>query len=206
MIVDLRDYTLVPGARVKLVERFEGLFLDEQERLGARILGAFCDADDPDRFVWLRGCADLPARRRILTAFYAEGEMWKQHRDEVNSWFIDTDNVLLLRASAEWAAPASGESRVGMYSHLCDRPLSGDEIAGLGRDVADAIAAAGGRSLVTFATDPAENNYPAHPIRTGEHGLVWFASFAAGAPARLDLPATIVAQRRLVPTARSRMR
>jgi hypothetical protein len=81
MIVDLRDYTLVPGKLDLLIERFENLFMGEQERLGAQMLGAFRDADDPDRFVWLRGCADLAARQRILTAFYEGGEMWKQHRD-----------------------------------------------------------------------------------------------------------------------------
>ena len=47
-------------------------------------------------------------------------------------------------------------------------------------------------------------NYPHHAIRTGETGLVWFASFAAGADCELDVAR--VAERRLLPTARSWLR
>ncbi len=64
------------------------------------------------------------------------------------------------------------------------------------------VAAAGGRLLATLATDPSPNNFPRHPIREGEHGLVWLATFA-GSP---DLELDGVAQRRLLPTAGSRLR
>ena len=200
MIIDIRDYRLAPGKRDQLIERCESLFFPEQERLGAKFVGSFRDADDPDRFVFLRAMPDLDTRLRVLTAFYAEGEMWRTHRDEVNSWLADTDDVLLVRPVSEWAAPATGPSVVGMYSYIRREPLA--DPAPLERDVAAAVAAAGGRLLVTFATDPAENNYPLHPIRTGEHGLTWFATFAVYRP--LDL--STVAQRRLLPTAQSRLR
>src|SRR5882724_1518171 len=118
MIVDLRDYTLAPGTRDKLVERFERLFMDEQERLGARMLGAFCDLDRPERFVFLRGCPDFPERKRILTEFYERGAMWQEHKGEVNSWLVDNDNVLFLRPVSEFGPPATGPSVVGMYTHV----------------------------------------------------------------------------------------
>jgi hypothetical protein len=51
-------------------------------------------------------------------------------------------------------------------------------------------------------TDPAENNYPQHAIRTGEHGLVWLATFQHYRPLAL----TSVEQRRLIPAPRSRLR
>jgi hypothetical protein len=202
MIVDLRDYTLLPAKRALLVERFEALFMTEQERLGARMLGSFLDADDPNRFVWLRGCADLETRRRVLTAFYAEGAMWKEHRTEVNDWFVDTDNVLLLRPIGELAAPSTAGSTVGMYTHLAPAPLTTSTVTELDRTVGAGIAAAGGRLLGTFATDPVENNYPNHPIRTGEHGLVWFATYETYKPVEV----ASLQQRRLIPTTRSRMR
>jgi hypothetical protein len=203
MIVDLRDYTIRATARDALIERCERLFFPEQERLGATILGSFRDAEDPTRLVWLRAAPDLATRQRVLTAFYAEGEMWRAHRDEVNGWIVDSDNVLLLRPLSEWAAPAPGPSVVGMYTHVERRPLGAAEAAALDERVAAAIAAAGGRPLVTLVTDPAENNYPKHPIRTGEHGLVWFASFAAWRPLAEDVP---VERRRLLPSPSSRMR
>ena len=202
MIVDLRDYTLLPDKRAALVERFEKLFMDEQERLGARMLGSFIDADDPNRFVWLRGCADLETRKRVLTAFYADGPMWKHHRTEVNSWFVDTDNVLLVQPVGELAPPAVGDSTVGMYTHVGPAPLTAAAATGLRRAVEADIAAAGGRLLATFATDPVDNNYPNHPIRTGEHGLIWFATFEKYKP----LAIASLLQRRLIPTPRSRMR
>jgi hypothetical protein len=202
MIVDIRDYTMVPGGRAKLIERFERLFMDEQERLGAKVLGVFIDADDDSRAIWLRAMPDMDTRQRVLTAFYSDGTMWKQHRDEANTWFVDTDNVLLVRPVGEIAAPATTDSTVGMYTHVGRTPLAADASAKLRREVGDAIAAAGGRLLATFETDPVDNNYPKHAIRTGEHGLVWFATFAAYKPLAL----TSVQQRRLIPTKRSRMR
>ena len=202
MIVDIRDYTMVPGGRAKLIERFERLFMDEQERLGAKMLGVFVDADDDSRAVWLRAMPDMATRQRVLTAFYSDGTMWKHNREEANTWFVDTDNVLLVRPLGELAAPATADSTIGMYTHVRPQPLPGETSAKLQHDVEAAIADAGGRLLATFATDPVDNNYPKHPIRTGEHGLVWFATFSAYKP----LAIAHVEQRRLIPTARSRMR
>ncbi len=202
MIVDLRDYTLAPGTREQLVDRFERLFMDAQEQLGATMLGAFRDADLPDRFVFLRACPDLPARQRILTEYYERGAQWQANKAEVNSWIVDSDNVLLTRPISELAPPATGASAVAMVQRLEHRPLTADETAAASREVTRAITTAGGRLLATFATDPAENNYPRHPIRTGEHGLIWFATF----PELPMIALPVVLLRRLLPIARSRMR
>lgn len=207
MIVDLRDYTMVPGGRAKLIERFERIFMDEQERLGATILGLFLDADDDCKAIWLRAMPDLDTRKRVLTEFYSDGEMWKANRAEVNTWFVDTDNVLLVHPIGELAAPAHGDTTVGLYTHLGREPLSADAKATLSRDMATAITDAGARLLATFELDDAANNYPNHAIREGEHGLVWFASFGAHPYKALAIDASRqVSQRRLIPAARSRMR
>ena len=204
MIIDLRDYTTSPGARDRLIERCEALFFPEQERLGATLVGSFRDADDPDRFVWLRGMPDLATRQRVLTEFYSDGEMWKANRDEVNTWIADSDNVLLVRPTSDLAPSATGTSIVGMYAHVEPVPLSPATIAQLNDEVSTAIAVSGGRLLVTLATDPSENNYPRHPIRSGEFGLVWFATFEPDRYRPLGLRSVEV--RRLLPTPRSRMR
>jgi hypothetical protein len=202
MIVDLRDYTTTPDRRDQLVERCESLFFPEQERLGARFLGVFRDASDPQRYVFLRAMPDLATRQRILTAFYSDGELWRVHREEVNGWLVDSDNVLLVRPLAELAPPATGPSVVAMLAHVGREAMSPEHAATLRQAVDAAVTAAGGRVLATFATDPAENNYPRHPIRTGEHGLVWFATFAERQP--MSLPA--ITTRWLLPTPGSRMR
>ena len=65
-VVELRQYTLKPGARDTLVEIFEAEFVESQEELGTAIGGLFHDRDDPDRFVWMRGFASMEARKDAL--------------------------------------------------------------------------------------------------------------------------------------------
>ncbi|MEQ1569762.1 MAG: NIPSNAP family protein [Myxococcota bacterium] len=176
MIVDLRDYRTRPGCRDALISCCEETLFPEQRRLGATFLGLFREPDDPDRFVWLRGMADAESRARVLTAFYTEGDLWRARRAEVNRWIADSSDVLLVRPLAEHH-PSRGPRAVVMVRHLEPTPLSGDAAAELRRRVTESVCAAGGAVVATFATDPMRNNYPRHPIRVGEHGLVWFASF-----------------------------
>jgi hypothetical protein len=202
VIVDLRDYTVRAEHRDQLVARCEQLLFPEQERLGARFVGAFRDADDATRVVWLRAMPDLETRRAVLTAFYVDGPMWQAHRDEVNGWLVDTDDVLLVRPVGELQAPATGPAIVAMLSCVRRDPHGRERAAAREPAVAAAITAAGGRPLVTFETDPAANNFPRHPIREGEHGRVWFATLPRRAALRIDGVDT----RWLVPTSTSRMR
>jgi NIPSNAP len=95
-VVELRQYTTHPGTRDTLVRVFEQHLIEDQERCGMRVLGQFRDLGDPDRFVWLRGFADMAARTRALEAFYS-GPVWLKHRDEANATMIDHTNVLLLK-------------------------------------------------------------------------------------------------------------
>ncbi len=65
-VVDLRQYTLHPGQRDALIDVFDEHFVEGQEAAGMHIVGQFRDLDDPDRFVWIRGFADLPTRAEAL--------------------------------------------------------------------------------------------------------------------------------------------
>jgi hypothetical protein len=96
-IVELRQYTLVPGGRDTLISIFDANFVDTQEAVGATIVGQFRDLDRDDRFVWLREFPSMPDRQAALTAFYG-GPAWKEHRDAANATMIDSDNVLLMRS------------------------------------------------------------------------------------------------------------
>src|SRR6266700_2753328 len=102
-VVELRQYTLKPGMRDVLIDLFEQEFIETQEATGIVVIGQFRDMDNPDRFVWLRGFADMPTRAQALQEFYG-GPVWKAHREAANATMIDSDNVLLLRP----ALPASG--------------------------------------------------------------------------------------------------
>lgn len=95
-IVELRRYTLHPGQRDTLIELFDREFVETQETAGMRVIGQFRDLDDANRFVWLRGFADMAARAAGLDAFYG-GPVWQTHRDAANATMVDSDDVLLLR-------------------------------------------------------------------------------------------------------------
>ena len=206
MIIDLRDYTLKSNTRDQFVERCERIIFPEQKRLGANILGTFHDANNPNRIVWLRAMPDLAERKRIMTAFYSKGVVWKANRKVVNSWIVDSDNVLLVKPIESWPisdimTPSTDASIVAMYTCLRNEPFTVDRELD---DVSGAVSELGGRLLVKLVTDPCENNYPLHPIRTGEFGFVLFASFDPKLYQPLGFSSVV--ERKLIPTEQSGLR
>jgi hypothetical protein len=97
-LVELRRYTLHPGTRESLIDLFDRELVETQEAVGMAVLAQFRDLADPDALVWLRGFADMDARRRGLEAFYG-GPVWAEHAAAANATMIDSDDVLLLRAT-----------------------------------------------------------------------------------------------------------
>ncbi|MBI3714575.1 MAG: NIPSNAP family protein [Betaproteobacteria bacterium] len=188
-VLELRQYTLHPGKRDVLIELFEREFLESQEALGMRVVGQFRDAIDPDRFVWLRGFRDMPARGEALAAFYG-GPVWQAHRNTANPTMIDASNVLLLRplkegygfaADSERAAVGTKvppASRIAATVYLLRSPVDDALVRLFENEMKPALAAAGAMPIATFQTEYAANNFPRLPIREGEHALVWFARFA----------------------------
>jgi hypothetical protein len=115
-----------------------------------------------------------------LTSFYG-GSVWKAHRDEANATMIDSDNVLLLRlADPRFPFPARLDSPV------------------LDLTVYEADGWNGNAAMPLLRTEPAENTYPALPVRVGENVIVSFGSE--------PLPLTVQQRLRLEPTAKSMLR
>jgi NIPSNAP len=83
-VVELRRYTLHPGALDVFAALFERELVEPQEAVGMSVLGWFRDLDDPVAFVWVRGFDDMPSRAEALTAFYG-GPVWAAHRDAANA-------------------------------------------------------------------------------------------------------------------------
>ncbi|MDT7537260.1 MAG: hypothetical protein QOI82_845 [Actinomycetota bacterium] len=151
MIVELRQYTLVPGMRDVLVELFDREFVESQEELGMRILGTFRDLDRDDRFVWLRAFDDMATRLAGLTAFYS-GPVWKQHGPLANTTMVAVDDVLLLRPVGELTLPASRDAG-GPSSELVISVHDGAFLPELDP----------GLGLLETETSP--NDFPALPVR-----------------------------------------
>jgi NIPSNAP len=194
-VVELRQYTLHEGRRDVLIDLFEREFVESQEALGITLIGQFRDLDDPNRFVWLRGFADMAARGEALPAFYG-GPAWRASREQANATMVDSDNVLLLRPSSEecgFPAPAGprppGGRTTGAQSMIMatlyyrDQPFDAAFSDFFDRSVRPAVTAAGAAPLACLQTEHAENNFPALPVRTGENVFAWFTRFAGPAEA-----------------------
>ncbi|NUS38501.1 MAG: NIPSNAP family protein [Lysobacter sp.] len=187
-VVELRDYTLHPGQRDVLVALFERAFIESQEALGMQVLGHFRDLDDPDRFVWFRGFADMAARGEALPAFYRHGEAWRTHRDAANATMRDSDNVLLLREAwpGSGFAPAAPRPPAGttpaaacivVVTHALAQPADAEMREFFRTSVQPLARVHGARPLATFVTERATNNFPALPVREGEHVVVSVSAF-----------------------------
>src|SRR4051794_33692688 len=169
-VIELRRYTLHPGQRDVLIDLFEREFIEPQEAAGMRVLGTFRDLDDPDRFIWLRGFADMATRAQGLGDFYF-GPVWQRHRAAANATIVDSDDVLLLRPAtvadsfaralsprAPVGAPAPG--RAGLFTvttcALCEAPTPA-LVETFERLVRPAWTDAGGELLACLVTETSAN-------------------------------------------------
>ena len=176
-VLELRQYTIRSGMRERLPALFRDRFAAAQEAVGARILGTFFDLDDPDRFVWLRGYADMAARGRALPAFYGS-DVWKEHRAAANAAIVDSDNALLLHAlpGAAFAGPvpADGVLRASV------RSLSGVDASAFAgwfdERVVPLITGCGAGVAARYVSEREPNNFAALPVR-GDDVFVWFSRF-----------------------------
>lgn len=182
-VVELRQYTLRGGRRDELITLFDREFVESQEALGVRVIGQFRDLDDADRFVWLRGFANMDERRGALEAFYG-GPVWQAHRQAANATMLDSDNVLLLKPagpeSGFEAPPRDPARRPGVITaaiHYLDDAHRADFAAYFEAHVRPLIEADGAPVIAAFETETAENTFPRLPVRAGERVFVWFSRF-----------------------------
>ena len=207
-VIELRDYTLHPGRRDELIALFEREFIEAQEAEGMRVIAQFRDLDRPDHFVWLRGFADMTARRHALEGFYGNA-VWAAHRTAANATMIDSDNVRLLRpAKPSWALATPAAPRAhhdaddaGPTSPtLFVLTLCALQVAPyhafrrwFEREALPLLREAGAMPIAVFETEPALNDYPRLPVRTDEQVFAWLArvpSAAAWAQAEQRLAAS----------------
>ena len=195
-VVELRQYALRSGQRDVLIDLFDREFVESQEATGMAIVGQFRDLDDPDRFVWIRGFASMPARAQTLASFYG-GPVWKAHSAQANATMIDTDNVLLLRpvtARSGFPAPAAARLPAGhapaapscilVTLYYRDQPFDQAFADFFDRQARPALIETGATPLACLQTEHAENTFPGLPVRTGENVFVWLARFLSPAHLR----------------------
>ncbi|MGJ7915910.1 NIPSNAP family protein [Massilia sp. LXY-6] len=187
-IVELRQYTMVPGKRDELISLFEERFIESQEATGMRIAATFRDLADPDRFVWVRGFTDMQTRHDALTAFYY-GPVWQAYREQANATLADNDNVLLLHPAFAGSGfvldglvrPAVGAAAGGRLVTVTIYYLREDALPGFvaafRRDLAPLLERSGARLLAQYVSDSSKNTFARLPVREKEHVFVSFAAF-----------------------------
>lgn len=184
-VVDLRQYTTHPGRRDELADVFDEFFVESQEAEGMHIVGQFYDLDRPDRFVWIRGFADLETRARALPAFYY-GPVWKQYGARANATMLDSDNALLVRPLTIGPGypvpgglrPPAGATDVPatvVTGSVYHRASLDDGLPKLFDEVVEPVLRdTGAEPVVRYESLVAENNFPALPLRD-ELVFAWFA-------------------------------
>jgi quinol monooxygenase YgiN len=179
-VLELRQYTLHPGRRDELVELFDRELVETQEAVGAQVLGQFRDLDDEDRFVWLRGFADMETRGRALPAFYG-GPAWREHGPAAAATMVDTTDVLLLRpvTALDLAGCSRGGPTTLVTVTICHLPPGGEEafLDYFKSDVSPMLTATGAEPLTVLRTLRAENNFPALPFHENANVVAWVTSY-----------------------------
>jgi hypothetical protein len=207
-IIELRQYTMVPGRRNDFVEIFDREFVETQEALGIEVVGQFVDLDRADRYVWMRRFPDMESRRLSLEAFYS-GPAWERHKDAANATMTEWHDVLLLKpAPGSMDLQLDPDARSGTDGNAAARPLSiviwdvePEDLAGFSAS----FGAAHPGAKLALVTEASENTYPRLPIRDDASAFVAvFPSLANGPP---DVAGRAPAQvLNLAPTRRSLLR
>jgi hypothetical protein len=179
-MIELRNYRLRDGATGDFIRYFEEHFLVSQREEGMHVLGQFAVVGEPDRFVWIRGFADMGARLRGLSGFY-EGPFWQARRTEANAMMRDSDHVHLLRPLGPSAAltgglsledrasepPGAVPSHTGLVAVDFYRAAPGalDRLVErFDQHVRPALFAEGHRVLGHFVAELTPNDYPRLPV------------------------------------------
>ena len=191
-VVELRQYTMLPGKRDSLIDLFERHFIESQEATGIALPGQFRVVEDPNRFFWLQGFQSMSGRLAAFNKFY-RGAAWKTNREQANTAFLDTDNVLLLHPTGPgsgFAKPARPRPPIGAVGKgsgiavMTIYDLSG-KAAAFDRVFEDQIRpvvqADGADVIATLVTDRSRNNFSALPVRADANVFIWFACFRSPA-------------------------
>lgn len=191
-VVELRQYTALPGKRDDLIRLYEERFIESQEAAGISLPGQFRVTSNPNQFDWLQGFRSMSARLKGFNAFY-QGSAWRTYRARVNEELLENGNVLLLQpAHAGSGFPDSGTPRPPIGSTAAPHGVVVATIYYLGANssarfdryfeqtIRPVVTRYGARVLATFVTDHSPNNFPKLPVRGDVDVFLWFACYASG--------------------------
>ena len=181
--IEFRRYSIKPGARQHFAQYFESYFPEAFEQQGAIVEGSFFERKKQNGFTWIRGFHTMDARAVLNAAFYY-GPLWREHRELMNSFIDDSDNVLLLRPltpdrgiivlpPVDPVTEAGGAAGVVVAQIFALKPDGVEAFAKAAEPVFAAYRASGAREAGVLVTLDAKNNFPQLPVRTDGPFLIW---------------------------------
>lgn len=182
-VYEFRRYTIKAGERQHFALYFDTFFPDAFEQQGAIVAGSFLERAKQNGFTWIRGFHTMDARAVLNGAFYY-GPLWKEHRQRVNEFIDDSDNVMLLRPltpdreililpAVDPVTEAGGAQGVVVAQIFTVKPDSVEAFAKAAEPAFAAYRASGARESGVLVTLDSKNNFPQLPVRTDGPFLVW---------------------------------
>jgi hypothetical protein len=186
-LFELRSYAMASGQRDALNTMFEEHFLDAYETAGARILGVFHDARDPDRWVWIRAFPDPTTRARALKGFYSS-DAWLSLRGPANRTIRSSSDAILLAPRfgdfEDLQAPQRSRGRLPLSVFGCARGFlkkrEDQELAAgfVQSEAWPVLEELGASPVALFVKSEEPNLYPRARLRSG-NAVVWLLKFSS---------------------------
>ena len=92
MIVELRQYTALPGQRQNWVDYMEDVIIPFQREKGMTIVASFVASEDEDTYIWIRTFSSEEERKRLYAAVYDTPEWENEMAPRVHQ-MLDRDQI-----------------------------------------------------------------------------------------------------------------
>jgi hypothetical protein len=187
-LVELRNYTLVPGAADEFAAYFERHFVVAQAELGMDVVGRFTVPGDDARFVWIRRFLQPSNRGEALRAFYT-GPVWAELGPRANELMVDHTDVHLLaphRSAPTFpAADRTGREGSTVVAAVYELDPAADAGDALGDDTTAAMTAAAAvdaevTELGRLVTAHVANDFPRLPVHEDRTVALWLLADESG--------------------------
>ncbi len=176
-VLELRNYRLKPKTVERFRDLFNGQFVEPMNELNGYTVGQFRIENDEDRFIWMRGFADMRTRFKFLNDFYLNSQVWKKYRSDANSMIINSDNVYLLRPLTDVGKGYSRERLqnngeiVVVDFYVCNSTL--DQVIELFRkQYLPFLESLNVSDVTVWVSEMTENDFPRLPVFQDKNLLV----------------------------------
>lgn len=187
-VLELRNYLLKPNMADVFSRYFNNHFVKPMAELGGYTLGQFKINNVNDRFVWMRGFADMGSRVKFLNDFYVNSPVWKEFGSGANDMMINSDNVYLLRplnGNGNPTEPSEGinrnalitdEGRIVVDFYICNSTL--DKVINLfNLSYAPFLKSLDIHNITVWVSEMLENDFPQLPVFQDKNLLLTITTY-----------------------------